>query len=217
MIDPGGQHQAGSHEQRACDHHRTRPDPIGNMARGGTEEKIDECGYREDRRDCRAAGMKLGGHRLDESAETVGHREQREHREKRGEYDYPGPRRIRLGRQDAQNDRVRRFGRAIRERQRPSVAFRVFRFSAHRYPCAARRGAAASAASYSRRRSRQTARPLTQAMPASIRHVTPKCRESVKMRSSNSRRRMASGAPPCNKDVSARARPLSEAAPWRST
>ncbi len=71
------------------------------MARGGAEQKIDERGYREDRRDGRAPGMELGGHRLDESTEAVGHGEQREHREKGREHDHPGLRRIRLGGHDS--------------------------------------------------------------------------------------------------------------------
>jgi hypothetical protein len=101
MVYREGQYQAGAHEERARNHHRARTDAVGDVARGGAEQKIDECGYRKDRRNRRAAGTELGSHRHDEGAEAVDHRERREHREKRGERDHPGLRRIRLGRQDA--------------------------------------------------------------------------------------------------------------------
>src|ERR1700741_4177137 len=59
------------------------PMPVGDVARGGAEQKIDECGYRKDRRNRRAAGTELGSHRHDEGAEAVDHRERREPRETR--------------------------------------------------------------------------------------------------------------------------------------
>src|SRR5262245_61029099 len=97
MADPGSQYQAGTHEERARGHHRARAYTVRNVTRGGPEEKVDERGYREDCGDGRTPGMELGGHRFDEGTETVSHRERREHREKRGEDEQPGARRIRLG------------------------------------------------------------------------------------------------------------------------
>ena len=143
-------------------------------------------------------GMKLGGHRLDEGAEAVDHPERREHREKRGKRDHPGPRRIRLGRQDARNTIERKD--SLEQAGSPGGRVCVLGVSsrAHRYACGAEAESAASAASYSRRR--RGGKPVRPDGQRS-RTYNPEISRSVKCVVLIRADAWPQGAPPCNKDV----------------
>src|SRR5215467_8708534 len=97
----GRQHKACAHENGARNYHRPRTDPVGDMTRGSTQDEVDESREREDGRDCRAPAVELGTDWFYESAEAVNDAEGGEHRNKGGEGDDPGARRIGFSRQNA--------------------------------------------------------------------------------------------------------------------